>query len=235
MLNKMAQNPNVIPLEAFRKPMKNPVLLELLAHWETLRGGHLAPFRRDVDPRAIENVLEYAFILEQPEVGPARFRIAGMRLCDLMGMELRAMPATSIIAEPCRARFAKGLARQFTTPEIVELTVATPCPAAAKNHSDGRADITGDMLLLPLKNDEGLINRILGCCVMEDRLFVPPQRLSITARKVTRIVTQEVLAPRHDHDHQRGRVNGFAEPKSAFIPATPAHLRLIDTGCDEDH
>lgn len=217
---------NVTTFGWYRKPMKNPVLLELLAHWESLRAGRIAPLRSEIDPRQIENVLEHAFILEQSEVGAPRFRIAGMALCDLMGMEVRAMPATAIIAPKHRPRFLEILNRMFFAPEIVELALKGPRAGAAPN---------GEMLLLPMKNDAGEITRILGCLGTNAPGRSPsfrgtPCRFTITARKATRIVSTENVCARQP-------MNGFAEAQAAFIPAQPAkggkevrtgsHLRLV--------
>ena len=55
------------------------------------------PRRAEIDPRGIENALEYAFILERIAPGMARIRLAGIHLSDLMGMEVRGMPLTSFI------------------------------------------------------------------------------------------------------------------------------------------
>lgn len=48
---------NVFQLLQYRKPIKNPVLVEILEYWERLRDGRNAPLRSEVDPRQIENAL----------------------------------------------------------------------------------------------------------------------------------------------------------------------------------
>lgn len=199
--------------------MKNPILTELLDHWERLRAGRIAPLRSEIDPRQIENALQHAFILERPENGEARFRIAGMKLSELMGMEVRAMPANAIIVPEMRSEFSTVLHNLFECPEIVELTLEAPVPNGGK--------ISADMLLLPMKNDEGEISRILGCLVASGVAPFPPHRFLIKSRRVTRIVAS-------DYTHVRAKVSGFSESVPSFAPKvlqtqnnTQNYLKLV--------
>jgi len=176
---------------------RHPVLAELLAHWESLRAGRIAPLRSEIDPRRIENVLAHAFILERTAAGEVRIRIAGMKLCELMGMEIRAMPATALIAPEARKEFADLLSRLFRRPEILELRL-----------QDSRAGLEADMMLLPMRSDSGEIARILGCLVADGPASAPPHRFAIGARSSTRIIaraTPDLAA-------------GFAETAQPFAP-----------------
>ena len=69
------------------------------------------PMRSDVDPRGIERSLEHAFILERIAPQMARFRLAGMHLTDLMGMEVRGMPTTALFAPAARAALPTSSSR----------------------------------------------------------------------------------------------------------------------------
>lgn len=208
---------NITELRLYMRPMKNPILVELLDHWERLRGGRIAPQRSEIDPRQIENALQHAFILERVADGEARFRIAGMDLCALMGMEVRAMPATSIIQPDDRAVFSGILEKLFTKPEIVELTLEAANP--------GRTALGADMLLLPMTNETGKITRVLGCLVANGTPTDTPHRFAIKARKVTRIVAS-------DYKPARPQTAGFAEAQQSFRPqpgsgSGQSHLTLV--------
>ncbi len=194
---------NVTPLLHYQKPMKNAVLVELLDHWERLRAGRIAPLRSEIDPRAIENVLEHAFILERTNNNEPRFRIAGMQLCELMGMEIRGMPATAMIAPDCRAQFTALVRDLFEKPEIIELRLEVPRP--------GRASLTADMLLLPMKSDLGEVSRVLGCLVDEGVRATPPHRFQIKSHKSTRIIATGYRA-------EAPAMAGFAEEPDVFVP-----------------
>lgn len=205
---------NVAVLAHYRKPMKHPVLVELLSHWEELRDGRAAPKRSEINPRRIESALAHAFILEANPPGPARFRIAGMKLCDSIGMELRGMPAHALISLASRDRFNARLDLLFAKPEIVELNLNAANALSGQN--------TGQMLLLPMKNDAGEVARILGALVSEAQSLTPPLRFDIGSETTTRIVSSEIAAA--------PMPLGFAEAAAEFDFAaqTPKPTRSPD-------
>lgn len=194
---------------------RHAVLAELLDHWESLRAGRIAPLRSEIDPRRIENVLRHAFILERTAGFESRIRIAGMTLCELMGMEIRAMPATALIAPESRETFSELLTRLFAQPEIIELQL-----------EDARGGMRAEMMLLPMKSDRGEIARILGCLVAEGEATAPPHRFHITGHSATRIIA-------HAEPQPAGApmAAGFAEAAQPFTPAPKRrmrpHLRLV--------
>ena len=73
------------------------MLAEVRGYWEGLRKGSDLPRRDEIDPRGIVGALENTFLLERVAPGVARFRLAGMQLHDLMGMDVRGMPLTALI------------------------------------------------------------------------------------------------------------------------------------------
>ncbi len=217
---------NVIPLHAYAIPgaggamkkgvaMKNPVALALFDHWQALRKGRIAPAREEIDPRAIEDVLEHAFILQRAEAGPPRIRIAGMSLCDLLGMELRAMPATALFAPVARPDFLRVLEGMQKQPAIVELSLAAlPESGQLPGQASGRAvETTAEMLLLPLAGSQGQIDRAIGCLVCNRTPPGPPVRFGITATRMRLIA---------GHNPARQPMQGFAEPAAPFCPPPAA-------------
>ena len=78
----------VIDMTDFRaaRRFRAPGLVE--SYWEALRAGRPAPARGELDPRGMEDALEYAFILERDAPRTSRLRIAGRHLCDLAGDEI---------------------------------------------------------------------------------------------------------------------------------------------------
>ncbi len=67
------------------------------AYWTALLTGRGVPMRSQIDPRGLENILEYTFILERIAPGLARYRLAGSHLNNLAGMEVRGMPLTTFL------------------------------------------------------------------------------------------------------------------------------------------
>ena len=78
---------NIIPLFGQDENMKDKIIKDLFGYWDQLRGERLAPTRSEIDPRKIKGTLEHTFILEAVRNGAPRFRLAGIEVCDLLGME----------------------------------------------------------------------------------------------------------------------------------------------------
>src|SRR5262249_38909167 len=68
--------------------MQRP-LQTLYAYWNELRAGRLAPERLEIEPARICAILPETFMLEWPEPRTFLYRLAGTRLCELLGTELR--------------------------------------------------------------------------------------------------------------------------------------------------
>ena len=103
------------------KPDANDrVIMDLLRYWETLRAGRIAPARSEIDPRQIKSVLQHTFILELDPIGGIRFRLSGEKICSLKGLEMRGMPAYSLIDISDRQEFEHALYTMTSQPEIVE-------------------------------------------------------------------------------------------------------------------
>lgn len=166
-------------VESLFKPDRhssNRVIMDLLRYWESLRGGRIAPARSEIDPRQIKSALRHTFILEFDPIGGIRFRLAGEEVSALMGMELRGMPACSLIDIPDRQEFVQSLHGMARNPEIVEYSLAAQSNTLAR------------MLLLPMQDADGDITRILGGLSMRQPLCEPPMRFGIVEKMKTRIV-----------------------------------------------
>jgi hypothetical protein len=69
--------------------MQEAVSQSLYSYWDALRGSRPAPKRFEIEPSRIANTLPDTFILERVNYTNARFRLAGTRITDALGMELR--------------------------------------------------------------------------------------------------------------------------------------------------
>ena len=133
---------------------------ELRAYWEALLAGRPMPARADIDPRGIDRALEFAFILERVAPGMGRFRLAGQHICDLMGMEVRGMPLTSLFAPEGRKQIADLTEAVFARPAIAEAQLVSEAGI-------GKPGLAGHLVMLPLTDDFGAVTRVLGCFVAE--------------------------------------------------------------------
>ncbi|MGR3344641.1 MAG: PAS domain-containing protein [Paracoccaceae bacterium] len=153
--------------------MKFPAISQTEGYWDGLRGGAAIPMRSNIDPRGLSEVLEYAFILERIAPGVGRFRIAGMHIINLMGMEVRGMPLTSMFLPQARREIS----------EIIEKVCDCPSIAVLDLQGDGaigRAKLEAKMLMAPLKSDFGEVNRILGCLQSLGHIGRQPRRFRVT-------------------------------------------------------
>lgn len=197
------------------------VIMDLLRYWESLRAGRLAPARSEIDPRQIKSALKHTFILEFDPIGGIRFRLAGEKICALMGMELRGMPAYSLIDISDRQEFEDTLYAMTRKPEIVEYRLVGDC--------GGEHSTTARMLLLPMQDADGNITRVLGGLSMRTPLFDPPLRFELVEKMRTRIVAGTGLTALPSD-------SGFAEDASPFAPrgqASDADRRPSGQDADE--
>jgi hypothetical protein len=211
---------NIVSFSGFRKDMKFPAISEIRAYWEALRNGRTVPMRSEVDPRGIERSLEHAFILERIAPQVARFRLAGMHLTDLMGMEVRGMPLTALFAPVARVHVAETVEQVFAGTAVADL-------ALVAETGFGKPPLAARLLLLPLQSDLGDISRALGCLVAEGHIGRTPRRFDIAEATMTAIRG----APATAGPTVRSQP-GFAEPQRRYdMPSGSgrSHLRLVRT------
>jgi hypothetical protein len=67
----------------------HPSLHTLYSYWNELRAGRIAPQRLEIEPSRIASILSETFMLEHTDAGTYQFRLAGTRLCEIFGTELR--------------------------------------------------------------------------------------------------------------------------------------------------
>ena len=196
---------NVVSMQNYRNRPVHAALSQIEDYWTGLRGSRLVPARADIDPRAISQSLEYAFILERVAKGLGRFRLAGMHLNDLMGMEVRGMPLTAMVLPKSRAAVSDALEGVFDEPAIVRMTLRSPA-------SMGRPPLEAQLLLLPLRSDLGDVSRVLGCLVSDGKMGRAPRRFDVV-------------------EESRRTLIGYGDVRSA--PAA-AETEAVETSSGED-
>ncbi|OUS36040.1 diguanylate cyclase [Rhodobacterales bacterium 56_14_T64] len=197
----------VISMDRFRSGCSLSPIRQAEAYWTALRQGEDVPHRSQIDPRGLENILSQTFVLERIAPGIARFRLAGQKLNEMAGMEVRGMPLTAFFTPAARKQVSAALEHMFDTPSIVELTLSS---VATRNHPAQEARI----LMLPLRSDLGDVSRALGVFVSEGNPTKTSQRFDVVAtdlRQVSSIPkTQKSPKPTN-------KVNaGFAEVQARF-------------------
>lgn len=149
-----------------------PAIAQVEGYWNALSCGHKVPARGDVDPRGLEDALSNTFILECMAPSVARFRLAGHHLNDLMGLDVRGMPLTSLFFPNARQQIGQVIENTCASPAISEICLSAP-------GSFGRPALRAKMLLAPLTDYSGRVNRILGCLQSKGSIGHQPRRFSI--------------------------------------------------------
>ena len=69
--------------------MKHPSNQQFFAYWNKMRGEARAPDRSDIEPDAVRELLGDIFVLGCDNTDRYPFRVAGTRLCALLGRDLK--------------------------------------------------------------------------------------------------------------------------------------------------
>ncbi len=131
------------------------VLSEIETYWQALRHNQELPCRAEIDPRGFEGALRHAFILERMAPGVARFRITGGSINDLLGLDARGLPVTALLSDVARDPFRGLIEDVFQGPARARLRLISHFGA-------GRPELTAEMLLLPLRSEQGNVTGIFG-------------------------------------------------------------------------
>jgi len=125
---------------------------KLFAYWDERRGTRLAPERGDIEPGAIRDVLGDSFIIAfDPPNHP--FRLAGTKLCALVGRELKGEPFAALWDDASRQAIRDTVA-------IVADEAAAAVAGATAQTTEGAFDL--ELLLLPLYHRGQRHMRLLG-------------------------------------------------------------------------
>jgi hypothetical protein len=69
--------------------MKHPSTREFFTYWDEKRGGARAPDRSEIEPGAVRELLGDIFVLSYDAASGYPFRVAGTRVCALLGCDLK--------------------------------------------------------------------------------------------------------------------------------------------------
>lgn len=216
--DKGSREPNKTRLKQIGRKMNDPILDGLKTYWENLRAGRVAPYRSEIDPRQFEHALENMFILEIIGDQNIRVRLAGMKLCEMMGMEVRGMSPRAFMMPGDRAGFDDAILNVVNTPAVTEFVMET----VDYNGHIGTAYV----LMMPLRSDFGEITRILGCITDQGAPYEAPVRMRITRTQATKIKIEETA-------EANAQVAGFAERQRDFSDTTRPKLSSIPGGAQD--
>jgi hypothetical protein len=129
-------------------------------YFNHLRAGRAAPLRTEIDPAALKTVLPDLFILERGRDGIVRFRLAGTRVCFILGQEVRNREFAEVWEPSARHKMKLAADTVLANQNALEIAVETA--------ADDEQSFALEMLLLPLYSQKDQCDRIFGSLVAID-------------------------------------------------------------------
>src|SRR3954470_19385737 len=78
--------------------MKHPSSREFFTYWDEKRGAARAPDRSEIEPAAVRELLGDIFVLSYDTAAGHPFRVAGTRICALLGCDLKDRSFSALFA-----------------------------------------------------------------------------------------------------------------------------------------
>lgn len=152
--------------------LSDPIIISIEQYWRTLRHAQHIPARSALDPSRIDGALPYAFILQRVAPGTARFRVAGQKVHELLKMDARGMPFSTLFQTHTRDEIAELIETAFGDPAVLGLPLVSTGTLL-------KPQVHGAMILLPMQDAVGETNRLLGAFVTSDTVQSRPRRFEI--------------------------------------------------------
>ncbi|WP_291860486.1 PAS domain-containing protein [Bradyrhizobium sp.] len=124
--------------------MKHPSSREFYAYWDAKRGSARAPDRSEIEPGAVRELLGDIFVLSYDSAAGYPFRVAGTRVCALLGCDLKDRSFSALFAAEGRREIEEILA--VVSEEMLAAVVGIAAVSA-----DGRPAHL-ELLLLPFSS-----------------------------------------------------------------------------------
>jgi hypothetical protein len=163
--------------------MKNTSTRLVHEYWDALRGDRAAPERGEIEPGALRHALADTFVLENEPIGPV-FRLAGTRLCALIGNELRGRAFTALWSDV----ESQGEMRRLVQTVMDETAGAV---AGLSGETKTGAPVYLELLLLPLRYRGRTHARVLGALSPA----VTPAWLGLDTLAAMRMISLRMLWP----------------------------------------
>ncbi|MBB3410371.1 hypothetical protein FHT87_004303 [Rhizobium sp. BK316] len=134
--------------------MRLQITTDIFDYWNALRGEQDAPLKSQIEPGAIPHLLSSLFILETEADRQIRFRLAGAKICDLFGHDLR--------GERFSALWANGQNEDIEKTAKGVMDHAIPTLFNATGYSTAGHHAAFEIIMMPLRSPEGGCDRLLG-------------------------------------------------------------------------
>jgi hypothetical protein len=134
--------------------MQQPTSRQLYASWDRVRNGRVAPRRFEIEPAKIAALLPQTFIAENAGMLSYRFRLAGTKICEQFGRELRGADLLGLWDAKDRDAVASLLRNIFADAAVGY--------GRFRAYAANDREVSFELVLLPLIHAGDAVNRILG-------------------------------------------------------------------------
>ena len=131
-----------------------PTTRTLFNYWNEVRAGRLAPDRLEIEPARIAAILSETFMLQRAASDSYLYRLAGTRLCELFGAELRGRNFLDFWRREDFAGITRSLSAVCEEAAVGVLTL--------ENGDGPRRRLELEAILLPLSDGRKSLSRVLG-------------------------------------------------------------------------
>ncbi|MBL4646513.1 MAG: PAS domain-containing protein, partial [Rhizobiales bacterium] len=137
--------------------MDHPSIQRLFSYWNEKRRGMAAPWRTDINPGDIRDILPEVFLLERGDDGRFYYRLAGTKLCQNTRRELKGQRILAQYSDLDRRKLQMALSQVATKGSVfvAELLGMSQQGQTVEQH----------MLVLPLRHGEVEFPRLIGVCI----------------------------------------------------------------------
>jgi hypothetical protein len=146
--------------------MKHPSSREFFAYWDDKRGGARAPERSEIEPGAVRELLGDIFVLSYDAAAGYPFRVAGTRVCALLGCDQKGSSFSALFRPESRREIEDiiGIVAEEMLAAVAGITATSEDGAVAhlellllpfNNRAHTPLSLTG--LLAPLRGGPGVV------------------------------------------------------------------------------
>jgi hypothetical protein len=172
--------------------MKHPANREFFAYWDGKRGDARAPDRSDIEPAAVRELLGDIFVLSCEAEAGYPFRVAGTRVCALLGHDVKDQSFLDLFAAVSRPEIEEitAVVADEMLPAIAGLTATSPYGAIThlellllpfNNRAHTPISLTG--MLAPFEIDHGTISEL----TLTSWRYIHPPRQKIIPRALRKL------------------------------------------------
>jgi hypothetical protein len=137
--------------------MKHPASREFFAYWDEKRGINPAPDRSELEPGPVRELLGDIFVLSYDPAAGYPFRVAGTRVCALLGHDLKGEAFASLFQPASRIEIEDIL-------DAVNADKLAAVVGVTARTSDGRP-VPLELLLLPFNTRNHMPISLTGLIV----------------------------------------------------------------------